>query len=136
MYMVVAMAAPALAGDGEGRLAVRVSGLEHMTGELAVAVFDSEDGYKKQTGALSRAFVPVVADPVTWETSLPIGPRYVVIVYHDVNGNRELDRRLLGIPKEPVGVSNDARGRFGPPDFDAASFVLAGAETLIDITLE
>jgi len=132
----VTLAAAGAAGAAEGQLRVRVSGFERTTGELALAVFDTEDGYRKQAGAVSRAFVPVLAETVIWETSLPVGPRYVVIVYHDVNGNRELDRRLLGMPKEPVGVSNDARGRFGPPDFDAASFVLEGRETVLDITLE
>jgi uncharacterized protein (DUF2141 family) len=52
-----------------------------------------------------------------------------LIAYHDQNGNGEIDMRILGMPKEPVGVSNDARGRFGPPKFDAAKFTLVAPLT-------
>ena len=46
---------------------------------------------------------------------------YAVAVYHDLNGNGELDRTTLGPPDEPYGFSNDARGTFGPPKFDKAA---------------
>ena len=30
---------------------------------------------------------------------------------------------LLGIPKEPFGFSNDAKGKFGPPKWQDAVFI-------------
>jgi uncharacterized protein (DUF2141 family) len=127
------------AASGEeamGELDVRVSGLKRLDGEMALAVFDSEDTYKARSDAVQKAFLPISSDPVVWKTSLPLGRTYAVIVYQDVNGNRELDMRLLGMPKEPVGVSNDARGRMGPPAFASASFVFDGNVTTIEITLQ
>jgi uncharacterized protein (DUF2141 family) len=41
-----------------------------------------------------------------------------VSLYHDENRNQVLDRNSLGIPKEAVGVSRDALGRFGPRGFE------------------
>jgi len=35
----------------------------------------------------------------------------------------------MGMPNEPYGFSNDARGSFGPPSFEDASFVV-GEENL------
>lgn len=46
---------------------------------------------------------------------------YAVQVFHDENDNIDIDRTLVGLPKEGMGFSNDAPMRFGPPRFaDAA----------------
>jgi uncharacterized protein (DUF2141 family) len=45
-----------------------------------------------------------------------------VAVWHDADGDGELDSNFLGLPREPVGASNNATGRFGPPSFDDAAF--------------
>lgn len=52
---------------------------------------------------------------------LPQG-KYAVAAYIDSNRNGRQDRNLLGIPKEDFGFSNEARGKFGPPDFAEAAF--------------
>lgn len=49
---------------------------------------------------------------------------YAVAVFADMNGNGVLDSNFLGIPSEPVGVSRDAKGKFGPPKFSDAAFTL------------
>ena len=33
-----------------------------------------------------------------------------------------MNKNWIGMPKEPFGFSNDAKGRMGPPDFEDASF--------------
>jgi uncharacterized protein (DUF2141 family) len=47
-----------------------------------------------------------------------------VAAFHDADGNGELTLWPIGLPKEAYGFSRDARGRFGPPAFDAAAFDL------------
>jgi uncharacterized protein (DUF2141 family) len=42
--------------------------------------------------------------------------------YHDENGNGALERSFLGIPKEGVALSNNARGHLGPPKLKDARF--------------
>ncbi|QKG79325.1 DUF2141 domain-containing protein [Tenuifilum thalassicum] len=42
---------------------------------------------------------------------------YAFRLFHDENGNKKLDSNWLGIPIEGFGFSNNAMGRFGPPDF-------------------
>ena len=56
---------------------------------------------------------------------LPAG-RFAVAVFHDENGNEELDTNLLGIPREGYAFSRNARGFAGPPSFDAAAVEVAG----------
>jgi uncharacterized protein (DUF2141 family) len=55
---------------------------------------------------------------------------YAVAVYHDENGNGKMDANFLGIPKEPTGASNDAKGKMGPPKFEDARFALDGDKTI------
>jgi uncharacterized protein (DUF2141 family) len=54
---------------------------------------------------------------------LPPG-EYAAVAFQDVNGNGKLDKNFLGIPKEPYGFSNSARGSAGPPKFSAAAVTL------------
>jgi uncharacterized protein (DUF2141 family) len=65
---------------------------------------------------------------------LPPG-RYAVSVYLDENGNRKLDTNWLGMPKEAVGVSNNPRGRMGPPRFEDSVFVHGSSAETISIKL-
>ena len=60
---------------------------------------------------------------------------YAVLAFQDLNGNGVLDRNLLGIPTEPFGFSNDARGRFGPPGFDAAAVKIPDRPVTIRLNL-
>jgi 4,4'-diapolycopenoate synthase len=53
---------------------------------------------------------------------LPVG-RHAIAFYLDLNGNHRLDQGLLGIPKEPVGVSNNPKRLMGTPRFDECSFI-------------
>jgi uncharacterized protein (DUF2141 family) len=55
-----------------------------------------------------------------------------VAVYHDVNGNNDLDRSP-GHADEGYGFSNDAPTRFAVPSFDAVRFGVKPGETTIRI---
>lgn len=53
---------------------------------------------------------------------------YATMSFHDLNRNGKLDTNWLGIPREGVVSSNNAKGNMGPPSFKDASFsVEAGA---------
>jgi len=49
---------------------------------------------------------------------------YSISVFHDVNSDKVLNTSFIGIPKEPIGVSNNAKGFMGPPSFEACLFNL------------
>ena len=49
---------------------------------------------------------------------------------HDENGNGELDANFVGIPKEPWGFSNNAKGKFGPPKWEDVQFSI-GEEAVV-----
>jgi uncharacterized protein (DUF2141 family) len=60
---------------------------------------------------------------------------YAVTVFHDLNDNGELDTGFFGIPKEPVGFSNNAKGRFGPAKWEATRFPIDGPAVVQKISL-
>ena len=47
-----------------------------------------------------------------------------------------LNRNLLGIPREPYGFSNNARGSFEPAKWEDAKFVVTTAATEIEIKVQ
>ena len=51
-------------------------------------------------------------------------------MFYDANNNGKLDTNFIGIPKEPVALSNNARPKFGPPKYKDAVFAV-GAEPVI-----
>ncbi len=61
--------------------------------------------------------------------------KYAVAAYVDSNRNGKQDKNFLGVPKEIYGISNDARGMFGPPDFAEAAFDIGDNTVLKSIHL-
>ncbi len=102
-----------------------IKGIEEVKGEVRIAVFDSEEAYKRKEEPLHAVVLPVDGETLVWdEEKLPYGD-YAIAVYHDKNTNGELDSNILGIPKEAYGFSNDARGRFGPASWKDAHFKIS-----------
>ncbi|MNC95537.1 hypothetical protein D3C83_126870 [compost metagenome] len=55
---------------------------------------------------------------------------YAIAVLHDENENFKMDTSIIGIPKEGYGVSNNVKGRFGPPKFADARFRVTEASSM------
>ena len=87
-------------------------------GNVNVAVCDRERFLKQcaYTGSVPARD----GETVVTIKGVPAGT-WAVLAYQDENSNGELDRNLIGIPRENYGFSRDARGRFGPPSFEDAA---------------
>ena len=107
-------------------LRVEMTGLQHVDGKLYIAVYDSEDTWLGDDTVLEQKVV--IADSregelVTVELQLAPG-EYALSIFYDRNENGELDTNFIGIPKEPVALSNNAKAKFGPPKYKNAVFIL------------
>ncbi|MEO6911287.1 MAG: aldehyde dehydrogenase family protein, partial [Edaphobacter sp.] len=107
--------------------------------DIAYLVFSSADGFPNvPEKSLLHGFIPVTS-PAANHQPINLGllapGRYAVAVYLDVNGNHKLDKRFLGIPKEPVGASNNPKGHMEPPHFNECSFIHGSEAQVIAITL-
>lgn len=117
-------------------LAIVVRGLYSGTGAVHYAVYDRPETFPTRVGRLVKGEVPAATSGVRIVVPNLRPGRYAVAVFHDENGNGEFDQGLFGIPLEQYGFSNDARGFFGPPDFEDAAVDLGEARREITITLE
>lgn len=119
----IAQQPQAILSDGV-ELQVQVTDVKHSDGTLLIGVFDQEDGFPREIDkARFRAKIKPEKPTHTFENLQP--GSYAVVVIHDRNNSGQLDRNLLGMPKEPVGLSNyTSIGISNPPTFRKASFRL------------
>ena len=66
---------------------------------------------------------------------IPAGS-YAFGSHQDINKNGQRDENFLGMPKEPVALSNNALEKMIPTFADAQVAVLAGQENRIDMQLQ
>ncbi len=119
---------PALA---DTTVTVSVSNVSGDTGQLVLSVYDSKKSWLKKP--VHEATLPVAKDAV-FEVELPAGD-YAFQLYHDVDDNGKMKTNFIGIPKEPTAVSNEAKGRFGPPKFKDAAITVADEPVEIELKL-
>ncbi len=137
--LVLVIGAPAAhraeAAEESATLTIRIEGATSRDGELSVGVFDSEKSFLRQPVRQQSLAVGEDLTAVVSFADMPYG-QYAVSVTHDANGNGKFDRSLLGKPKKPYGMSNGAKGRFGPPKYRDARFEVTEPEVTITIRLE
>jgi uncharacterized protein (DUF2141 family) len=119
-----------------GVIHVDAVGLRNNKGQVVCALYSSADGFPKQSQKAIRRDTSSISEKKASCEFSGIDPgTYAVSVFHDENSNGKLDRNFLGIPREGVGASNQARGHMGPPKFDAAQFQFSGGRLNLKITI-
>lgn len=115
---------------------VAVTGLHNDQGQVLCALFASAEGFPKDPDkATARARSTISSGQAACEFLNVTPGTYAVAVFHDENSNGKLDTKLLGIPREGVGASNNAKGHFGPPKFAAAAFQYKGGRQDLKIKI-
>jgi uncharacterized protein (DUF2141 family) len=129
-------AASPIAQATETRLTVEVNGLRNQQGQVCLNLFNSGAGFPSNGANAVQNRCVAVTDTslvVTFESLQP--GSYAVAVLHDVNRDNEANRNAFGIPVEGFGFSRNPVIRTGPPRFNDAAVVVAGARTNIQIQL-
>jgi uncharacterized protein (DUF2141 family) len=138
-----------------GALTIEVDGLNSQDGNVCFKVFSGSTGFPNSNeNAIQRTCVAIAPSPsessaessaepsadaavapftYTFE-NLPFNT-YAVAIYHDRNGDEQLNRNGFGMPTEGYGFSNDAPVNLGPPRYGDAAFLLAGTNTTIQIKM-
>lgn len=115
---------------------VEVARLRNDKGQVSCSLYASADGFPKDgKKAVAHVVAPIAEQKAICEFPGIAPGMYAVSVYHDENSNGKLDTNFLGIPREGVGASNDAKGHMGPPKFGAAKFPFAGGLLNLKITI-
>tara|TARA_B100000963_G_C22203085_1_gene483995 strand:+ start:63 stop:509 length:447 start_codon:yes stop_codon:yes gene_type:complete len=98
-------------------------------GYVMLGVYDKKDNFGKAKVnekpnadiVLTGTVVKITNKKATAIIDVPFG-EYAIAGFQDLDGNGVLSGNFLGIPKEPVGFSGDAKVRFGPPKWNDAVF--------------
>lgn len=93
----------------EKKLTVEITNVASEEGQIILAIYNSSENYDKRIAFQEVKLKPEI-DTVIFETNVPDG-EYLVMLVHDINNNGKLDTSFIGMPKEPVGLSNyDGKG--------------------------
>ncbi len=106
------------------QLTIKIENIEVVEGYIRIGIFNASDtffkkgsNYKKYKIAVEDSIESIVID------DLPIG-EYAFILYHDKNSDGKMNRKFIGIPKEPYAFSNNIRSKLSKPTFEECKFLL------------
>lgn len=115
-----------------GSIVLQVTGFESDEGQACASLYASADGYPREPEKATHRECSEIRNKrasITFE-NIAHGT-YAAFAFHDGDSNNSVKTSRIGIPREPVGASNNAKGRFGPPSFADASFQHNGDPTLV-----
>ena len=114
-------------------LTVEVTNIEKLKGTIRVCLVSKEEDFLS-----SCEYGKIQTVSKNKETILFEGVKagtYALSLYHDQDDNGKLNTDgMFGLPSEPYGFSNNAKGMFGPPSFEKCIFEVSG-KTSINIKL-
>ena len=132
--IIMAVLAVSFTSFAQSTLEVTVQNIKEAKGTIRVGLFKTEDTFLKK--AAEGKIVKASGSEVTVRFENLKSGDYAVSVIHDENENGELDKNVMGIPKEGFAFGNNAMGMFGPPSFEEAKVIVkdnAQAKQLIKL---
>lgn len=117
-------------------LVVHAAGFAHDRGQAIASLFrEGEDVFGKPH---ARVMAPVQQGQATLTfPRLPHGS-YAIIVFHDENGNDDLDHNFMRFPAEPLGYSNGFKLTLfsGMPNFERLRVTLGDDTAPLEIVVK
>lgn len=109
-------------------LMIKVENIGSQEGKIRIALYDSEDNFLNKE--INAGEVDASLGSVLHKfTNLRPGT-YAISLFHDEDGDGKLNSNFMGIPSEPYAFSNNAKGMFGPPDFDECKFEITNTREI------
>jgi len=107
--------------SGKAWLNVEVTGVRNSTGLMAITIYDGnrQDRFLRSKGSLDVVRVPAQEGTTRACVKLPANGIYALVVYHDEDSNRKMNRSGLGMPTEGFGFSNNPPTIASLPAFSA-----------------
>jgi uncharacterized protein (DUF2141 family) len=104
-------------------ITVHIYGMKADRGAVYVALYNSETSFLKNEfkGKIVKVYDKKA---IAIFKNIEKGG-YAISAFHDKNDNKKMDTNFIGIPKEPIGCSNNAIGFMGPPKYKKAKFTVS-----------
>ena len=118
-------------------IVVNISGLRSDKGKCLLYLYNNKKGFPNDAGkAIKTAMGSISNGKSTIVLKDILNGEYAIGIIHDENDNGKMDTNFLGMPKEGVGVSNNAKGHFGSPSYDDSKFQLNRKSLILTITVK
>ena len=123
--------------NNSGKLIIKVNEIRNQKGKVRVSIYNSSNGFPDSPDKAKYLAEGVIIknSSIIVLKNMPYG-YYAVSLIHDENMNGKLETNFLGIPKEGFGMSNDAKGFMGPPEFEQAKFKFKKNNQTIQIKMD
>ncbi len=138
LIVVLVYGAIAQTQNTTGTIRVEVSGFENDKGKARLLLFNTRQKKYFPSGhkyAQIRLIQDIRNGKATFFLNGINYGDYAISVHHDENNDGEVNTNWIGLPKEGLGASNDAKGSFGPPDFEDAVFTLKSPQIVVKINM-
>lgn len=120
----------------KGNLKVVVHNIKSKSGQVGFFLFNSAGAFPSHTEkALLSGYVKTIGNTAEYTFNNLATGTYAVFVFHDEDNDKKLKTNFIGMPKEGMGVSNNAKGHFGPPKYNDAKFDFSKSDQTIVISL-
>ena len=125
--------------SGQGALDIKVTNITNAHGTLHLSLQNSAEGWLS-TEPDVKTFLDVskeissTDDIIISVENLPAG-NYAISLFHDLNGNLDLDTNFIGYPNEPFGFSAPMVWYKGPPSFEEAKVEVTTGKSSVEIKL-
>ncbi len=123
--------------DSLAVIILNVTNIEEFEGGMNIALYDSKNSFETDISsrlteneyAFEYPDVTTSSLSVTFEDV--VAGDYAFSIYHDEDGDREMDLVAGLFPKEPYGFSNNYRPTFSAPDFEDCDFRVNYYDSLV-----
>jgi len=115
---------------------VTITGLKADKGQILISVFNSEQGFEDEKAVSTTPFTKTKTVNGVLTVSLTLKPgTYGLTIIDDENGNKKLDKNMIGIPKEGIGFSNFYLSGMSKPKLSEFQFEVKTAPVTVQSKL-
>lgn len=117
----------------QNNILLNINNVTVNNGNIMIALYNSKSDFLKTPFKVDKVSPSSSVISISFE-HIPNG-YYAISLYQDEDDNQELTRGMFG-PKEPYAFSNNAKGNFGPADFEDAKFEVNNKDVALEIDID
>ncbi len=129
---LLTLATSSFAQTSNQSIEVIIDNIKSNDGTLKIGLYKTKENFLKKPYKSISVKAKKASLKVTFE-GVEAG-EYAISLYHDKDDNQIMNT-FFKIPTEPYGVSNNAKGQFGPPKWENAKFIVSTKITVQNISL-
>src|SRR6476661_1355727 len=109
----------------QSKIIAHISNIRNDNGVCQVCLFNNASAFSGDSGAPVKCEQTPVKNGMSEALFENVPPgAYAVMVFHDANNNKKLDKNFLGIPKEGYGASKNKLPFASAPNFNDNKFIV------------